>query len=102
MLDDDLRDFREIAVELREALWRDPFCRKKFSLLFLVDMLLAGRTTEEAIDLGYDVIDGVEHTQAYFVFNQVYEDFRDFVKIAIVHHKPDWSFTDMYTDWDDL
>ncbi len=100
MLDDDLEDFREISVDLREALWRDPFCRKKFSLLFLVDMLLCGRTTEEAIGHGYDVIDGVNFGDNFFVFDNDYEEFRDFLKTAIKHYEPEWAFRSY--DEDDL
>jgi len=102
MLDEDLAEFREIANELREGLWRDPFCRKKFSLMFLVDMLLVGRTTEEALQLGYDVLAGVEYGLSYFVFNESWQDFRDFLKLACCHHKPYWFFPEIHTDFDEL
>lgn len=103
MYADDIGEFRKISVELREALWRDPFCRKKFSLLFLCDMLLVGRDTREAIDLGLDVIDGVDYGTNYFVFDDDYEQFRDFLKTAIRHYQPEWSFPS-YDDgaFDDL
>ncbi len=59
-----LESLTAISVKLQELLWRSQI-RKKFSVAFIGDMLLCGRTTNVAISMGRRMINNPESLEFY-------------------------------------